>query len=976
MSIKKTTFKQRIRKNDMKQRHEIGANLRKRMGTARRVYNRNDLIDDSARPMEMIVSDIAEGTAVPVQESILDPRSLTDLLLRPAPSAAAATTNITVAAGSTASSSTQGGALNSATAASSVASMPGKRKAAVAAPPLAAARILPSAPLAADDPLALPDTRVYEEEERQHRLAREAAARQNENKNLYKHSGQSYLFWERVGLHPVLLKALRDLHFTHPTPVQEEVLPSVLAHNNEELAKHVQQSRGDEKGKRHKRGGAQQGAQDVVVSAETGSGKTLVFALPILQDLLTGMEKQGAVIGVPAAEEGVSATADAAATHAAAALPRGTRQEHRRRIMHSLIVSPTRELALQIHAAMLQLTKFAPQVVVGCVVGGMAQERQQRVLNRHPHILICTPGRLWDLVQKNEGCYLGHSISRRLHYVVLDEADKMLQSGRFDELRALLERIHCEVLPAGFVQDREEGAEAGDMEVESGRWDAEAQKFVPFTKEEAVQKTSAELAKAPAGKAGKRQREYAQEVAEGVDQEARPSKLKGGKRSRRTAKEAEQQKRLKVGKKAKKAAQQAAADVQDDEEEEEMMEGAEGEDAEVLNEPNHDDGDGDDSEAESAEEGGKRRRKDEPQPIPMPPEPAADHRVVTYVTSATLSLQTNYERRDYSARKSVIRTSNADVLNKVLQQLEIKPSNAQVFSLADSANVANRINETYLRCPDNSKDLYLYYFLKTYHDDRAIVFVNAISMLRRLVKLLEVLGIAVVGLHASMQQRQRLKFIDKFKNGDIRVLVATDVASRGLDIEGLKYVVHYQVPRTTDAYIHRCGRTARCGGTGLSVLLVNPQEHMSFRKLMESLGRRESEIEVFAVQPTVVHQLSSHLRIALQIDKLQKEIGKSQASNRWVSRMTKEADIEADDMYDDTADSENREKQKAIRILQRELQLLTRKFTGQFGGKGAFRTSAYALGAKEAEKKLKERADRQTIRVSGKAKKAVKSSKK
>ncbi|KPA81493.1 Atp-dependent RNA helicase-like protein [Leptomonas pyrrhocoris] len=957
MSVKKTTFKKRIRKNDMKQRHQIGANLRKRMGAARRVHNRNDLVDDSARPMAMIVSDIAEGTAMPVQEAILDPRALTDMLLRPAPPAAAAAATPIVTVTATSSSSTNSSGSKN-------------RKAAVSAPQLAAARILPSAPLAADDPLALPDASIYEEEERQQRLARAAAGLQKENKNLYKHSGQAYLFWERVGLHPALLKALRDLHFTHPTPVQEEVLPNVLAHDNEELAKHLK-GQGEKKNKKHKRSGAQHGAQDVVVSAETGSGKTLVFALPILQDLLMKMERDGVTIGVPASEDNKAVASESAddaqmpTSAPAATLPRETRQQRRTRIMHSLIVSPTRELALQIHAAIRQLTKFTPQVVVGCVVGGMAQERQQRVLNRHPHILICTPGRLWDLVQKNEGCYLGHSISRRLHYVVLDEADKMLQSGRFDELQTLLERIHCEVLPAGFVQDREEGAEAGDVEVESGRWDAETQQFVPFTREEAAaHKTQKEepTATAPSAKATRKTTKRSREDVEVEEShETTPKGSLGGKKtkSKSVTEGGDDARKMKKAKRAKKVGMEF------------------GDELDVAADANAAVAMGNEEEEEGEEESGEaRRRKDEPQPIPMPPEPAAEHRVVTFVTSATLSLQTNYERRDYSARKSVIRTSNVDVLNKVLQQLEIKPSNAQVFSLTESANVATRINETYLRCPDNSKDLYLYYFLKTYSDDRAIVFVNAISMLRRLVKLLEVLGIAVVGLHASMQQRQRLKFIDKFKTGDIRVLVATDVASRGLDVDGLKYVVHYQVPRTTDAYIHRCGRTARCGGTGLSMLLVNAQEHMSFRKLMESLGRRESEIETFAVQPTVVHQLSSHLRIALQIDKLQKEIGKSQASNRWVSRMTKEADIETDDMYDDTVDSENRQKQKAIRILQRELQLLTKKFTGQFGGKGAFRTSAYALGAKEAEQKLKERADRQTIRAGAKTKKGTKGSRK
>ncbi|KAG5489606.1 hypothetical protein GH5_00484 [Leishmania sp. Ghana 2012 LV757] len=959
MTVKKKTFKQRIRKNDMKQRHLIGSGLRKRMGAARRIYNRYDTVDDGARPMDMIVSEIAEGTAVPSQEAFLDPRSLTDLLLRPAATLVgsnSASPSANVAAASPCVASKSNGSSRS-----SPKKGLSKPRAVFASVPLAAEKVLPSQPLAADDPLALPDTRVFEEEERQQRLAREAAVRQNENKNLYHHRGQSYLFWERIGLHPALLQALREMHFTHPTPVQEEVLPNIVGGGNDEVARQLS-SRADKKRRKHKRAGG--ASQDVVVSAETGSGKTLVFALPILQALLTTLDNEGAHTTPPPpspgkADKKVAAQAASDTTLARAEL-KAARQK---RIMHSLIVSPTRELALQIDAAIRQLTKFAPQVMVGCVVGGMAQERQQRVLNRHPHILICTPGRLWDLVQKNEGCYLGHSISRRLHYVVLDEADKMLQSGRFAELQAVLERIHCEVLPAGFAQDREEGAEAGEVSVESGRWDPDTETFIPFGKEDVdasqskrtmkgVDEDAVDTAEASKTAKGKKRAREAREGAAAAAESA----SSGGTRCRKT-----DSLDAMSTKKPKTSANQSG---------EVRAEGKSGTtDKEELDDEYGDMND----ETEQLE---ARHRKDEPQLIPMPPEPAAEHRVITYVTSATLSLQTNYERRDFSARKSIIRTSNADVLNKVLQQLEIKPANAQVFSLAESANVAARINETYLRCPEDSKDLYLYYFLKTYHVDRAIVFVNAISMLRRLVHLLEVLGVAVVGLHASMQQRQRLKFIDKFKNGDIRVLVATDVASRGLDIDGLKYVVHYQVPRSTDAYIHRCGRTARCGGTGLSLLLVNAQEHMSFRKLMESLGRKESEVETFAMQATVVHQLRSHLRIAWQIDKLQKEIGKSRANNQWVNRMAKEADLETEDMYDDAADAENREKQKAIRLLQRELQLLGRKFTGQYGGKGAFRTSAYALGAKQAEQRLKERADRQTIRVAIKKKNFAKSGRK
>eukprot|EP00796_Vickermania_ingenoplastis_P010983 gene10983-7627_t len=949
MTLKKKTFKQRIRQNDLKLRHKISSQMRDRIGAARRRHNRYDRIDDGGRPLDEIVDEIAEGSAVPVQETMLDPRRLTNLLLQS--SATLQKTKPQQEKEGEENEEQEKGKSSSST----------KRP----------AMLLSDAPLPADHPLALPDTKILEEAEASERRRAEEEAQQRCNKNQYRHHGQAHVFWERAGLHPLLLRALRSMRFTHPTPTQEAVLPAVLEAEEKRMQRERQLQQ--QTSISAKRAAASQD-KDVLVSAETGSGKTLVFALPMLQRLfckvypddLKKKEEEKSKGGVGGAGE---ATADppagtkkkrttaAAAGAGEAALKKSKKddgsavsrerpspstpspsvsdpyvpieEDKHLRLMSALVLSPTRELALQILQTFKQLCQHAPAIRVGCIVGGMAAEKQQRILNQQPHVLICTPGRLWELVQKNEGCYLGHSISRRLTCVVLDEADRMLYAGKsFEELKQLLDRIHCEILPAGFVQEREEGAETGEHdELEAGRWDETLQKFVSF--KEAEKKLQNSKKKPTESGKKKKTRRGVREEEEEEDKESQQSK----------------------GSKQKKAKQKSAL--------EEELEAFEAEEDEEFEDDEED-------EEEVEEEGGqlrsKGRKKDEPRPMPMPPDPLVHHRVVTYVTSATLALQTNYERRDFSARKSIIRTNNADMMGKVLQELAIKPSNALVFNVAASeSGVASKINETYLRCPDESKDLYMYYFLKTYaKKDRTILFVNAISMLRRLVKIIEILGISVVGLHASMQQRQRLKFIDRFKRGDIKVLVATDVASRGLDIEDVRYVLHFQVPRSTDAYIHRCGRTARCGGTGLSLLLVNAQEHVSFRKLLQSTGRKESDLETFALQPTVVHQLHAHLRIALQIDKLTKEINKSRAKNTWVSRMSKQAEIDASDMIDDEADEENRQKTKAIKALTKELQLLQRKFTGG-GGKGAFRTGSYALGAQLAEKKLTERAQRQTF---------------
>ena len=91
------------------------------------------------------------------------------------------------------------------------------------------------------------------------------------------------------------------------------------------------------------------------------------------------------------------------------------------------------------------------------------------------------------------------------------------------------------------------------------------------------------------------------------------------------------------------------------------------------------------------------------------------------------------------------------------------------------------MEEACLNCSEAQRDEYLYYILLQ-HPGRTLVFVNAISAVRRVAALLKLLGLPALALHASMQQRQRLKALDRFKADPAGVLVATDVAARGLDI--------------------------------------------------------------------------------------------------------------------------------------------------------------------------------------------------
>ncbi len=106
----------------------------------------------------------------------------------------------------------------------------------------------------------------------------------------------------------------------------------------------------------------------------------------------------------------------------------------------------------------------------------------------------------------------------------------------------------------------------------------------------------------------------------------------------------------------------------------------------------------------------------------------------------------------------------------------------------------------------------------------------------RLAGQLRDLGIRTAALHADRTQQQRMAAVEGFRTGTYPVLVATDVAARGLDIEGIAHVVNFEVPDTPEAYVHRVGRTGRAESTGSALTLVAPEEVRALRALEKAVG--------------------------------------------------------------------------------------------------------------------------------------------
>ena len=139
-------------------------------------------------------------------------------------------------------------------------------------------------------------------------------------------------------------------------------------------------------------------------------------------------------------------------------------------------------------------------------------------------------------------------------------------------------------------------------------------------------------------------------------------------------------------------------------------------------------------------------------------------------------------------------------------------------------------------------------------------------------------------LHAQQQQRQRLKALSRFHEGKCTVLVATDVAARGLHIPDVDMVVQYQLPPTADTYIHRAGRTARAAAAGVCVSVVVPQESERFSHLHVALGQKTPQ--QFPVDAKVLWDLRARARLAKRIDELERVTAKASADFKWMQRQS------------------------------------------------------------------------------------------
>ena len=179
-------------------------------------------------------------------------------------------------------------------------------------------------------------------------------------------------------------------------------------------------------------------------------------------------------------------------------------------------------------------------------------------------------------------------------------------------------------------------------------------------------------------------------------------------------------------------------------------------------------------------------------------------------------------------------TFNQDVLNLA----SMWTRNAEFVEIEPEQKTAERVEQTVFLVSDNEKLPVLVNYLKRPEVEKAIVFANRRDQCRDLEEDLKNQGVKVALMSGEIAQNKRLKTLDQFKKGQIQVLVATDVAGRGIHVNGVTHVFNYNLPDNAEDYVHRIGRTGRAGKTGVSVSFAGEEDAFALPEIEKYISQK------------------------------------------------------------------------------------------------------------------------------------------
>ncbi|XP_042007690.1 DEAD-box ATP-dependent RNA helicase 36-like [Salvia splendens] len=178
--------------------------------------------------------------------------------------------------------------------------------------------------------------------------------------------------------------------------------------------------------------------------------------------------------------------------------------------------------------------------------------------------------------------------------------------------------------------------------------------------------------------------------------------------------------------------------------------------------------------------------------------------------------------------------------------LELSANKTYFYAAYEGFKTVESLKQQYIFIPKNVRDVYLLHILNKMKEmgvRSAMIFVSTCRSCELLSLLLEQLDLEVAALHSYKSQSLRLSALHKFKSGQVPILIATDVANRGLDIPTVDLVINYDIPRYPEDYIHRVGRTARVGRGGLALSFITKNDVDLVHKIEDLIGKKFDEFE-------------------------------------------------------------------------------------------------------------------------------------
>lgn len=438
---------------------------------------------------------------------------------------------------------------------------------------------------------------------------------------------------------------------------------------------------------------------DILGQARTGTGKTAAFGLPVLQRATRGVATQ------------------------------------------AIILVPTRELCVQVETELKRLGQFTPIRVVA-VYGGQRISAQMKFLKNGPEVLVGTPGRVIDLLERR--------IIRfdNIRFIVLDEVDRMLDIGFRDDIRKILSRVSG--MSRRLPPDAREGEGGGDDGGrDSGRRDSGGR-----------ESGRRDEGRRDSGRGDSSRREDRRE-----DSRPRDDRRDSRRREERPA-DAE--------------TIRAMAGYYDDEP------------------ADNDRDDRDDDRRDSGRDIPRRSSRDDDDRHDNDHDDHADTGPQTIFVSATIS----------------------DEIERLARRYMNDPEKL-IAPGADDKPTVEKVEQFFFAVEPWDKYRLLKKLLERENPDLAIVFCRTKHGADKLAKRLHGDGIECREIHGNLNQSQREKVMKNFRTGKFDILVATDLASRGIDVADISHIINYDLPDDPEVYVHRVGRTARMGAQGKAYTFVS-----------------------------------------------------------------------------------------------------------------------------------------------------------